>query len=803
MTAERQIELDATSHSWRRGMFRPAAEGALRRRTRDWFGLFVGIALLIVTSLHHGDVTRSERAVFDLFNTLPGALAPLFRSLYRLGALWAVGLVVVAALVAGRRRLARDLVLAGVLAWGSARALGEIVDAHESIAHSLRIAVGFGGSPSAYPSTRVAIIVAVIVAAAPYVTRPARVLGWLIVVLLGASALYLGAAFPNDLVAGVVLGVTVASLVHLVFGSPGTRPTIPQITDALARLGVEAHAVRFAPDQPTSSTLVLAEDEHGVLRIRVVGRDDAHHQLLAKLWTSLVNKGSTSRFVLTREQQVEHEAYLMLVAAQAEVHVPTVVVAGRAGPRAALLVQRPVEGTRLADLDPDAITDALLRRLWIDVEALRRARVVHGDLDADHVIVVGEQPWIVAFDDAAISGDPHDHAADTAQLLASTAALVGDRRAVEAAVAVAGRPTVALALPLLQPAALSSSTRTLGGDGRRGFGDRLDRLRAVAAAAIGIDAPEPVQIRRITATGAAMALGALVAVGALLVDVGDPVDVVNTMQGADWGWLALAIVVAFAANVAYAVALQGTVRTRLPLGPTTELQVAMSFSNLAVPAIGGQGMQVRFLQRLGVDLPSAVAAGGVLSGFGALVAAFACFGVALLVEPAHVDLSLIPTNGLLLLLVVVAVLMVLASASLAALPGVRARVVPPLSRATRTMVDSLRSPGRVALLVGGNVAATIMSTWCLQLCLIAFGGHVSFWALLAANVAVVTIASIVPVPGGGTAVGTVGLSAVLVSYGVARDVAVASVLANQLVYYYLPAVPGWFATRSLLRRDYL
>ena len=44
-------------------------------------------------------MTRSERAVFDLFNTLPDALAPLFRALYRLGALWAVGLVVVAALV--------------------------------------------------------------------------------------------------------------------------------------------------------------------------------------------------------------------------------------------------------------------------------------------------------------------------------------------------------------------------------------------------------------------------------------------------------------------------------------------------------------------------------------------------------------------------------------------------------------------------------------------------------------------------------------------------------------------------------
>jgi undecaprenyl-diphosphatase len=350
---------------------------------------------------------------------------------------------------------------------------------------------------------------------------------------------------------------------------------------------------------------------------------------------------------------------------------------------------------------------------------------------------------------------------------------------------------------------LSPSTRKLSGAGRRQFADRLANLRAVGAAVIGIDVPEPVQIRRITPTGAAMALGAFVAVGALLVDVGDPVDVVDTMRNAQWGWILLAIVVAFAANVAYAVALQGTVRTRLPLGPTTELQVAMSFSNLAIPAIGGQGMQVRFLQKLGVDLASAVAAGGVLSGFGALVAAFGCFAVALIVEPARVDLSLIPTNGLLLLLLVVTGLLVLFSALLAAVPRLRALVVPPLSRATHTMVEALRSPGLLALLIGGNVVATIMSTWCLELCLIAFGGHVSFWALLAANVGVVTIASIVPVPGGGTAVGTVGLSAVLVSFGVPKEVAVAAVLANQLVYYYLPAVPGWFATRDLVRREYL
>jgi undecaprenyl-diphosphatase len=362
---------------------------------------------------------------------------------------------------------------------------------------------------------------------------------------------------------------------------------------------------------------------------------------------------------------------------------------------------------------------------------------------------------------------------------------------------------IALALPLLQPAALSATTRKLSGEHRRRFGERLERLREVAARDLGIEPPALVQVRRITTTGALMALGALVAVGALLIDVGDPTDVVDIMRRADWGWIAVAIAISLWSNVAYAIALQGTVRVRLPIVPTTVLQLGMSFSNLAVPAIGGQGMQVRFLQKLGVDLPSAIAAGGVLSSFGALVAALGCFVVALIVDPARVDVSLIPTNGLLLVLVIGAALLVLVSGLVALVPELRKRVGPPLSRATGTISDALHSPAHLALLIGGNVVATVMSTWCLQACLLAFGGQVSFWALLAANVGVVTIASIVPIPGGGTAVGTVGLSAVLVSFGVPKEIAVAGVLANQLIFYYLPAIPGWFATRHLVRHDYL
>ncbi len=300
-----------------------------------------------------------------------------------------------------------------------------------------------------------------------------------------------------------------------------------------------------------------------------------------------------------------------------------------------------------------------------------------------------------------------------------------------------------------------------------------------------------------------MATGALVAIALLLSDVGDPGAVWATVHTADWSWIALAAVLALLSNVAYAIGLQGTVPVRLPLWPTTEVELGMSFSNLAIPAIGGQAMQIRYLQKVGIDLSSAVAASGILSTAGALIAGVGLFVTALVLDPARVDLALIPTDGLLALALGVVVVGALVSAVVAGVPRLRERVVPLIARATSTMWTAVRAPQRLVLLVGGNALALLLSTWCLQACLIAFGGHTSFWALLAANIAVVTIASTVPVPGGGTAVGTVGLSAALVSFGVQRDVAVAAVLANQLIFYYLPAIPGWFATQHLVRHDYL
>jgi uncharacterized membrane protein YbhN (UPF0104 family) len=61
----------------------------------------------------------------------------------------------------------------------------------------------------------------------------------------------------------------------------------------------------------------------------------------------------------------------------------------------------------------------------------------------------------------------------------------------------------------------------------------------------------------------------------------------------------------------------------------------------------------------------------------------------------------------------------------------------------------------------------------------------------------------VPIPGGGTAVSSVGMTGALTAAGISSEVAVAAVLANQLVANFIPAVPGFFATNNLLHDGYL
>jgi hypothetical protein len=75
--------------------------------------------------------------------------------------------------------------------------------------------------------------------------------------------------------------------------------------------------------------------------------------------------------------------------------------------------------------------------------------------------------------------------------------------------------------------------------------------------------------------------------------------------------LVVALILAQSTFVGSGISVRGAVAAPLALLPCIVLQSAMKFINLTVPSSAGPGMNLRFLQRMGVPSPQAVAAGAV------------------------------------------------------------------------------------------------------------------------------------------------------------------------------------------------
>jgi uncharacterized membrane protein YbhN (UPF0104 family) len=773
--------------------------GPSRRRPGDIVRVVVGAALLAGLAVYSRDHAPFERDLVDSIADLPHDGFRLVVLAYKILAVWAIGLLVVGAILVRRWRMARDLAVAGVAAWCIGRLIafftrdGETWDA-------IRNTFDLTEAPR-FPTVRMAVAVAVVVVASPYLSRPLRRVGQVLVAAIAIDALYLGHVFPTDLIGAVVLGWSVAATVHYAFGTPIGRPTAESVSRALAKLGIEVAGIALTAEQTVGRAVFRVATPSGPLRVSALGRDEADAQLLARGWRFLTRKDAPRTLLWTRRQQVEYEAYVELLAAEAGVRVPGIVLAGTAGPMA-VLVEHEVDARPLFDTPVEEVTDAVLDDTWNERARLRAAHVAHGKLDGHHVLVVGSHVVLTAFEWATTSARFGQAAADTANLLAATAAVVGDERAVAAARRGMSADDLLAALSMLQPQSISGWTHDALG-GRSGLDDRLAELRVATARALGVDAPELRQLYRVHPRNLLMAVGALLAVAVLFSRVGDPQEFWDSVSDANWWYVALAFVLGILTDVAFGITFLGNVPIRIPLWPSVELQSAMSFSNLAVPVAADTAMQVRFLQKQGLDLPSAVATGGVLSSVSEIIVQIGLFFVAIWLAPDSIDLGRIDTGQLVVVALIVIFVLLVGLAIIFGVQRIRHRVLPPVVTATRTVWDAVKTPSRISLLVVGNIVAQCLYAGSLLACLYAFGASVNFWTLLALNIGISTIASLVPIPGGGTAVSAVGLAGLLTAFGVTPAAAGAAVLAHQLAVTYLPAIPGWFATHDLIRKGML
>jgi uncharacterized membrane protein YbhN (UPF0104 family) len=772
-----------------------SADAPRARRPTDVILFLLAAAALTLVQLFASDPTALGKSTTQFVKALPGLLGWFWEIGYDLLVVWSIVLLIASIIARRRLFLFRDQVLATALALVAATLVaGGWSDLVDGLTRS--------APPPVHPAARLALATALIATTAPHLGRPVRQVGRWVIVLGAIAGVALGIALPSGVVAGLAIGFGAAAAMHLAFGSPGGRPSLDQVAAALRELGVEAEDLRPAEFESKGVVLVRASTPEGrQLVVKVYGRDAWDGQLLTSTWSYLWYRDEAPALTLSRRQQVEHEAFVTLLAERAGVRVSSVVAAGIVGERDSVLVVEG-DGRPLQSLAADEVSDDLLRGLWRVVNRMHEAGIVHGGLDAQRLFVLSDDsPGIGGFQAASAIATPQSLLSDRAQLLVTSALLAGDERALQAAVETIGVDGVAEMLPYLQAAALTRSSR----QAMKEASEDLDALREHAASAAGAEPPKLEPLRRVSVgsvlTAAVVLLAAyfiITAIAGIRLDT-----IVSELEEAEKGWIWAGLMMSPLVQVGQAFSTLGAAPLPLRLGPVLGLEYAIQFIALAVPSSAARvAMNVRFFERQGAPATQALTI-GLLDSVGGFVVQILLILVIVLSGMATLNLSLDgldidPTGTLLVLagiLVVVAIIVAIT------VPKIWRPIAAKLSEA-RPVLRVVRSPTKLTLILGGNLVAQLLLAIVLGLTVHAFGQSATLGELLLINTGTSLLAGVIPVPGGiGVTEGA--LAAGLTAIGIPSSTAVSIAIVNRLLVFYLPPIWGAFAMKWLRRQEYL
>jgi len=775
--------------------FSSSADAARARRPTDVVLVLFAAATLGLVSIVAPDPTAFDQRIAKLVNDLPGLLGWFWETASDLLVLWPLVLLVAAVVATRRLFLLRDQLLSTVLAAGVAAL---VAGGFSALADGLTAT----GPPTLYPAVRVALATALIATTSPHLSRPIRRLGRWIVILGSLGVVALAIALPLGVVSGLAIGLGSAALVHLAFGSPGGLPSLDQVRAALEELGVETIDLRSAELQPKGVALLRAETPQGLpLLVKVYGRDAWDGQLLTATWSYLWYRDESPTLTISRRQQVEHEAFVTLLAERSGVPVLPVIAAGVVGSRDGVLVLE-ADARPIQELAPSEMTDALLADLWRAVSAMHEAGIAHGNLDAQRMAVSGDGSALIGdFQAASASATPPALLADRARLLVTTALMTGDDRWAKAALASLGADGLTEVLPYIQPAALSRATRRSLKDA----GHDLDAIRDRAASEAGTEPPKIEPLRRVTIGSVltiALLLLAAYFVFTAIASVGID-QVVAEIGKADKAWLWVGMVIVPLVPVAEAFGALGATMLPLRLGPVIALEFAIQFIALAVPSSAARvAVNVRFFQRQGAPAAQALTIGLIDSVFGFVVQVLLLM-VIVFSGLVTLDLSLDgltfdPTGKL---LVLVGILLVVAAVVALTVPKIRRPIAAKIAEA-RPALAVIRSPIKLAGLLGGNFVAQFLLALILGATVRAFGESATLAELLLTNTLVSLFSGVMPIPGG-VGVSEAAIAFCLTAIGIPSATAAAIAIVFRLLTFYLPPIWGGFAMRWLRRQAYL
>jgi membrane-associated phospholipid phosphatase len=593
---------EATSEAALHPPERPAATAAGQLRhpvdlVRAALGLgVVGLGVLVA---QQGRLSLVERDLFRLVNDLPGIVFPAVWTVMQLGNVVAVPTLAAMAALTRRYRMARDLLISGLLAYGLADLVKTIVGRERPADLPVGAVLHEGAVGGAgFVSGHAAVAAALATAAAPYLGRRSRRAVWTLAWSVAVARVYVGAHLPLDVVGGAAAGWAVGSLVHWALGVPRWEPSVPRVAGLLRRFGLSVRSLGPAAVAARSSHPFDAVDSDGRRRyVKVLDPDRFERDWLYRLYRLLaVRDIKDADAVAPLGQQAEHEAVAAMTARERGVRVPAVILA-RGTDRGAVVVQEYVVGRALDDLPAAERTPALLKEVWQQVVLLHAARIGHHDLVASNVLVDDAgRPWLVDFGNALTGAEDEDLASDVAELMASLAMRTDVALVVDSALSVLGPDSLAAALPGLAPLTRSAVTRAE----ERAAPGRLSALRDEVRRRL--ELPDP---SRPEFPPAGLLAHGLVGLGVAAVLVGLPLlagagGVLQSVEVDGWRWLGGAVVLAFLARAATAAACLVAVGRRLALGRTYGAMILADGATLVHGDTGRRLRAARFLERAGL-----------------------------------------------------------------------------------------------------------------------------------------------------------------------------------------------------------
>lgn len=631
----------------------------------------------------------------------------------------------------------------------------------------------------------------------PWLNRRWRRTGWIVLLVFLAVRLIDGLLVPVDALLILALSYAIGAGVLLAFGSPDRRPKGHDVGKALVRHGFDVVSVAPAGAAATSTKRYSVQTADGRrIFAKVRSAEERAAEILFRLYRMARLKGfGDERPFASLRREVEHEAGMSLTASAAGVATPQMLRVADVTTSAMLIAYDEIDGSTLDEIDPELITDDVLRSTWAQVAALHAARMTHRHLSPANILLTSYgQPWLIDFGFAEVSASDGDLNGDVAQLMATLTLVVGPQRTVATAVDQLGSEAVAAAAPRLQPTALSTTTRNAFKK-RKGL---LDELRAEVQKATGLEEFELEKLERVSSRTVFMLLMLGLAFYVLIPQLAE-VDF-GEVVGADWQWFPVVLLFSLMTYVGAAIALIGAMPERLRFLPTILAQIAASFFNRIAPAkVGGIAANIRYLQKSGLDPAVAIAGVGLNNVAGVIVHVLLLTIFVTTAGRSATDVFSLPSGQTVLIGLVV---VLTAAGLIMLLPWGRKlwlrRIWPILRKSVSGVTAVAVSPLKMLELFGGSFVITMSYVFGLWYSIAAFGGGIGFVAVTAVYLAGSALAQVAPTPGG-IGAAEAALIAGLTTFGLDAGTAVPAVFLFRIGTFWVPILPGYLAFKRLER----